>query len=133
MIDEAIYWAPLVSPDPSITTVSKQLLSQLVTRIRALDQRVNEFISMHVKHRIYAELIRWSRPDSATARQAVVRRAAGSRVAAPVHADIAAPVSTPREMVARELTAFLAGCEQPIVRLHRIGGRGARRASYHAT
>src|SRR6185437_11505242 len=30
--------------------VSEQLLKQLVARIRALDQRVNEFSSMHVKH-----------------------------------------------------------------------------------
>ena len=43
--------------------VSEQLLRQLVARIRALDQRVNEFSSMDVKHRIYAELLRRSRPD----------------------------------------------------------------------
>ena len=43
--------------------VSEQLLLQLVARIRTLDQRVNEFSSMHVKNRIYAELLRRSRPD----------------------------------------------------------------------
>ena len=50
-----------------IPTSSEQLLEQLVARIRTLDQRVNEFSSMDVKHRIYAELLRRSRPDPADA------------------------------------------------------------------
>ena len=79
--------------------VSEQLLRQLVTRIRTLDQRVNEFSSMHVKNRIYAELLRRSRPDPTDKRKAVVSPP-------PVHADIAARVSTRREMVARELKAL---------------------------
>jgi CRP-like cAMP-binding protein len=79
--------------------VSEQLLHQLVTRIRALDQRVNEFSSMDVKHRIYAELLRRSRPDPDDTRRAVVSPP-------PIHADIAARVSTRREMVARELKAL---------------------------
>ena len=79
--------------------VSEQLLRQLVARIRALDQRVNEFSSMHVKHRIYSELLRRSRPDPADQHRAVVSPP-------PVHADIAARVSTRREMVARELKAL---------------------------
>jgi CRP-like cAMP-binding protein len=82
--------------------VSGQLLEQLVARIRALDQRVNEFSSMDVKHRIYAELLRRSRPDPANQRQAIVSPP-------PVHADIAARVSTRREMVARELKALERG------------------------
>src|ERR1700742_4456485 len=52
--------------------VAWQLLQQLVTRIRTLDQRVNEFSSMHVKNRIYAELLRRSRPDPADKLKAVV-------------------------------------------------------------
>ena len=79
--------------------VSEQLLKQLVGRIRTLDQRINEFSSMDVKHRIYAELLRRSRPDPADERQALVSPP-------PVHADIAARVSTRREMVARELKAL---------------------------
>ena len=79
--------------------VAEQLLQQLVTRIRALDQRVNEFSSMHVKNRIYAELLRRSRPDPADERRALVSPP-------PVHSDIAARVSTRREMVARELKAL---------------------------
>jgi CRP/FNR family transcriptional regulator, cyclic AMP receptor protein len=79
--------------------VSLQLLQQLVGRIRTLDQRVNEFSSMDVKHRVYAELLRRSRPDPANQRQAVVSPP-------PVHSDIAARVSTRREMVARELKSL---------------------------
>jgi CRP/FNR family cyclic AMP-dependent transcriptional regulator len=79
--------------------VSEQLLKQLVTRVRALDQRVNEFSSMDVKHRIYSELLRLSRPDPTASHQAIVSPP-------PVHADIAARVSTRREMVARELKAL---------------------------
>ena len=79
--------------------VSEQLLKQLVARIRTLDQRINEFSSMDVKHRIYAELLRRSRPDPTDERQAMVSPP-------PVHSDIAARVSTRREMVARELKAL---------------------------
>ena len=79
--------------------VSEQLLRQLVTRIRTLDQRVNEFSSMHVKNRIYAELLRRSRPDPTDKRKAIVSPP-------PVHSDIAARVSTRREMVARELKSL---------------------------
>jgi CRP-like cAMP-binding protein len=79
--------------------VSEQLLKQLVARIRTLDQRVNEFSSMHVKNRIYAELLRRSRPDTQDQRQAIISPP-------PVHSDIAARVSTRREMVARELKSL---------------------------
>jgi CRP/FNR family cyclic AMP-dependent transcriptional regulator len=79
--------------------VSEQLLKHLVARIRALDQRINEFSSMDVKHRIYAELLRRSRIDPTNDHRAVVSPP-------PVHADIAARVSTRREMVARELKAL---------------------------
>jgi CRP-like cAMP-binding protein len=79
--------------------ISEQLLKQLVGRIRTLDQRINEFSSMDVKHRIYAELLRRSRPDPDNERQALVSPP-------PVHADIAARVSTRREMVARELKSL---------------------------
>jgi CRP-like cAMP-binding protein len=79
--------------------VGEQLLKHLVHRIRTLDQRINEFSSMHVKHRIYAELLRRSRPDPTDQKRAIVSPP-------PVHSDIAARVSTRREMVARELKAL---------------------------
>lgn len=79
--------------------VAEQLLQHLVARIRSLDQRINEFTSMHVKNRIWAELLRRSRPDPTDPRRAIVSPP-------PVHSDIAARVSTRREMVAREMKAM---------------------------
>ena len=78
---------------------SEQLLQHFVARIRTLDQRVKEFSSMHVKNRIYAELLRRSRPDLSDKRQAIVSPP-------PVHSHIASRVSTRREMVTRELKSL---------------------------
>jgi len=76
-------------------SVAEQLLLVLVHRIRRLTQRVHEFSSLHVKHRICAELLRRSRIDPSHTRQAIVSPP-------PTHAEIAAHVSTRRETVARE-------------------------------
>jgi CRP-like cAMP-binding protein len=76
--------------------VNEQVLKLLVARIRRLTQRVNEFSSMHVNQRICAELLRRSRIDPSNRHQAIVSPP-------PVHSEIAARVSTRREMVAREL------------------------------
>jgi CRP/FNR family cyclic AMP-dependent transcriptional regulator len=76
--------------------VAEQVFQLLVARIRMLSQRVHEFSTLHVKHRICAELLRRSRPDPHNQREAVVSPP-------PTHAEIAAHVGTRREMVAREL------------------------------
>jgi CRP/FNR family transcriptional regulator, cyclic AMP receptor protein len=67
--------------------------------VRILANRVNEFTTLDARHRIYAELLRLSRPEAANAKQAVVSPP-------PVHAEIAARVSSRREAVARELKAL---------------------------
>jgi DNA-binding MarR family transcriptional regulator len=54
---------------------------------------------LDARHRIYAELLRLSRPEPGKAAQAVVSPP-------PVHADLAARVSIRRESVARELKAL---------------------------
>jgi CRP/FNR family transcriptional regulator, cyclic AMP receptor protein len=79
--------------------VNKELLKVLAARIRALTVRVHEFSALHVKHRIYAELVRISRPAPNNSRQAVISPP-------PTHAELAARVSTRREMVTRELKAL---------------------------
>jgi len=76
--------------------VAEQVLQLLVARIRLLSQRVHEFSTLHVKHRICAELLRRSRANPSNEREAVVSPP-------PTHAEIAAHVGTRREMVAREL------------------------------
>jgi CRP-like cAMP-binding protein len=79
--------------------VAEQLLRRLALRLREMTQRIHEFSALQVKHRIYAELLRTSRADPADKRQALVSPP-------PSHAEIAARVSTRREMVTRELKAL---------------------------
>jgi len=79
--------------------VNEQVLQLLVARVRTSNQRIHEFSTMHVKQRIHAELLRSSRPDPTTPRQGIISPP-------PPHAEIAARVSTGREMVVRELKAL---------------------------
>jgi CRP/FNR family cyclic AMP-dependent transcriptional regulator len=79
--------------------VCDQLLALLAEQIRMLANRVNEFTTLDSRHRIYAELLRLSRPEAGKPRQAVVSPP-------PAHAEIAARVSIRREAVAREIKAL---------------------------
>ena len=79
--------------------VCDQLLALLASQIRMLANRVNEFTTLDARHRIYAELLRLSRPEAARPGQAVVSPP-------PVHAEIAARVSIRREAVAREFKSL---------------------------
>ena len=79
--------------------VCDQLLTLLASQVRRLSTRVNEFTNLDVRHRIYAELLRLSRPEGARSARAVISPP-------PVHAEIAALVSTRREAVAREFKAL---------------------------
>jgi CRP-like cAMP-binding protein len=79
--------------------VCDQLLALLAGQVRILANRVNEFTTLDARHRIYAELLRLSRPEAANPKHAVVSPP-------PVHAEIAARVSSRREAVARVLKAL---------------------------
>src|SRR6516164_1770144 len=79
--------------------VCDQLLALLAGQIRMLANRVNEFSTLDVRHRIHAELLRLSRPEPGDPARAVISPP-------PPHAEIAARVSTRREAVARELKAL---------------------------
>jgi CRP/FNR family transcriptional regulator, cyclic AMP receptor protein len=79
--------------------VCDQLLALFAGQIRMLANRVNEFTTLDVRHRIYAELLRLSRPEHGKEKRAVISPP-------PVHAEIAARVSTRREAVAREFKAL---------------------------
>jgi CRP/FNR family transcriptional regulator, cyclic AMP receptor protein len=83
----------------SYPDVCDQLLALLAGQIRALANRVNEFTTLDARHRIYAELLRLSRPETGKPKQAVVSPP-------PVHAEIAARVSIRREAVAREFKSL---------------------------
>ena len=78
--------------------VADQLLAQLAGQIRTLANRVNEFTTLDSRHRIYAELLRLSKP-AAAAKQAVISPP-------PTHSEIAARVSIRREAVAREIKSL---------------------------
>jgi len=79
--------------------VAEQVLRLLAARVRTLTQRVHEFSALHVRHRIIAELLRRSRTDPGRQGQALVSPP-------PTQMEIAAHVSTRREMVAREMKAI---------------------------
>jgi CRP/FNR family transcriptional regulator, cyclic AMP receptor protein len=79
--------------------VCDQVLALIAGQVRMLTNRVNEFTTLDVRHRIYSELLRLSRPEAARAKERVISPP-------PVHADIAARVSTRREAVAREFKAL---------------------------
>lgn len=81
------------------TAVADALLRTMVARTRELLQRVNEFSSLDVRHRVYAELLRLARPDPSNTAGLVLSPP-------PSHSEIAARVSTGREMVARELKSL---------------------------
>ena len=80
-------------------TVCDQLLALLAWYVRTVSNRVNEYTTLDAKHRVYAELLRLSRPEPANPKHAVVSPP-------PVHADLAARVSIRRESVTRELKAL---------------------------
>jgi CRP/FNR family cyclic AMP-dependent transcriptional regulator len=79
--------------------VADQILELLSGQIRMLANRVNEFSTLDVRYRIYAELLRLSRPEAKDSKRAAISPP-------PVHAEIAARVSTRREAVAREFKAL---------------------------
>jgi CRP/FNR family cyclic AMP-dependent transcriptional regulator len=87
--------------------VCDQLLALLASQIRMLANRVNEFTTLHVRRRIYAELLRLSRPKPGNKSCTIISPP-------PVHTEIAVRVSTRRQAVAREFKALDRG--RPIER-----------------
>ena len=77
-------------------SVCFRILQGAVGQIRYLSERINEFRTLDVRHRIYGELLRLARPRGADSDEAVISPP-------PVHQEVANRVSTRREAVAREL------------------------------
>jgi CRP-like cAMP-binding protein len=76
--------------------VCDQLLALLASQIRMLANRVNEFSTLGVRTRVYAELLRLSRPPRAGDEQAIISPP-------PTHAELAARVGSRREEITRTL------------------------------
>ncbi len=83
----------------SNSDASDQLLRHFISEIRTLANRVNEYSTLDVRTRLYAELLRLARPDRRDANRALV-------TPPPLHADLAARISTRREAVSRELKSL---------------------------
>ena len=79
--------------------VCEQLLNLLASQICMLANRVNELGTLDVRTRIYAELLRLSRPAPANSRHALISPP-------PTAAELAARVSSRREAVSRELNSL---------------------------
>ncbi len=79
--------------------VCDQLLALLASQVRMLANRVNEYGTLDVRCRIYAELLRLSRPGRPGDPQAVISPP-------PTHAELAARVSSHREAITRELKSL---------------------------
>jgi len=76
--------------------VCYRILERAIRQIRYLSERINEFRTLDVRHRIFVELLRLARLPAAPADEAVISPP-------PTHQEIADRVSTRREAVAREL------------------------------
>jgi CRP/FNR family transcriptional regulator, cyclic AMP receptor protein len=76
--------------------VCDQLLILLASQIRMLANRVNEYSTLDVRRRIYAELLRLSRPAQKGDARSIISPP-------PTHAELAARVSSHREAITREL------------------------------
>jgi CRP/FNR family transcriptional regulator, cyclic AMP receptor protein len=76
--------------------VCDQVMWLLASQIRMLTNRVNEYTTFDIRHRLYAELLRLARPQG---NQALISPP-------PLHAELAARVSARREAVSREVKAL---------------------------
>lgn len=79
--------------------VGKQVLVSLTGLIRSLTDRVNETSALSIKHRLWAELLRLSRPSHGGSGLFVISPP-------PTHAELAARIGSHREAVTRELNAL---------------------------
>lgn len=77
-------------------SVCYRILERAVQQIRYLSERINEFRTLDVRHRIFVELLRLSRPPAADDGESIISPP-------PTHQEIADRISTRREAVAREL------------------------------
>lgn len=82
--------------------VCDQLLALLTSQIRMLANRVHEYGTFDARRRLYAELLRLSRPAGKGNAQTIISPP-------PMHAELAARISTHREAVTRELAKLERG------------------------
>jgi CRP-like cAMP-binding protein len=80
-------------------SVCDGVLRRLAAEVRKLANQVNEFSTLSVNERLYAELLRLAKPRGAEDGEWTISPP-------PTHAELAARIATRREAVARELKAL---------------------------
>jgi len=87
--------------------VCDRVLHLLVNRIRDLNERMFQRNVLDVRHRLYADLLRLSRPRDAKGGQESGRESAQRILSPPPpHHDLAARIGCRREQVSREISAM---------------------------
>jgi CRP/FNR family cyclic AMP-dependent transcriptional regulator len=76
--------------------ISMQVLKMFAARVRALNLRLGEHSFLQAKHRLYAELLRLSRPRTGNAVQRSISPP-------PIQRELAERIGSRREVVSREL------------------------------
>lgn len=80
----------------SYPELSMQVLKMFATRVRALNLRLGEHSFLQAKHRLYAELLRLSRPRPGNAAQRSISPP-------PIQRELAERIGSRREVISREL------------------------------
>ncbi len=83
-----------------VPAISEALLQTLTARIRALDARFSEMSVLKSNERLYAELLRLSRPRASQRGQRIISPP-------PLHHHLAARIGCRREVVSRELSRLI--------------------------
>ncbi len=79
-----------------VPQVAWQVMEHLTQMVRLLSDRLSEFTFLKAKHRLYAELMRMSRPRDPQSEQRIISPI-------PPQAEIADRISSQREIVSREM------------------------------
>lgn len=80
--------------------IAQAILRRLASQVRRLTQRVYDYSTLAVRHRVHAALLRLAKEDISAPNQAVI-------APAPTHSDLANLISTHREAVTRELNELV--------------------------
>jgi len=91
--------------------ISWRIMNHLVAHIRRLSDRLSEFSFLKAKHRLYAELLRLSRPRTGNGfadEGGLEAETGGQRIIspAPPQSDIADRIASRREIVSREMKSL---------------------------
>ena len=76
--------------------LGEAVIATLIARLRSTTRRIGELGALHVRGRVYAELLRLARPDRDDPKRAII-------LAPPTQSELASRIDTRRETVSREI------------------------------